>query len=156
MGLGSIKGSGLCQQSSCRVGKGATGEEMKCRTQEQLNCFSHRWKKRELACKENVCQDSILKIAFLQSEGKLRGKAESWNERKNRFLKRILPYLLIHSCSKLSHKIWKQEGQCFSTPHHTRRLFLWKISYPVIKFHKSDASSYPYPTTTYTERWSHF
>lgn len=44
MGLGSIKGSGLCQQSSCRArrgGGGAIEEEMKCGTWKQLNCFSH-------------------------------------------------------------------------------------------------------------------
>lgn len=37
MGLGSIKGSGLCQQSSCRGG-GATEEKMKCRTWKKLHC----------------------------------------------------------------------------------------------------------------------
>lgn len=38
MGLQSIKGSELCQQSSCRAGGGATEEETKCRTWKQLYC----------------------------------------------------------------------------------------------------------------------
>lgn len=38
MGLQPIKGSALCQQSSCRAGGGATEEETKWRTWKQLYC----------------------------------------------------------------------------------------------------------------------